>query len=180
MRGHSRRRCGRLAGGASLILFLSLASRPAVGADVDKDVAGAHREYRCTPEVKHECSMERCEKTAHGFQDVESFIYDTRTGKISACLWTNCYAGAATLFKDAVSGTTTAIARLKPAAHPGNEPITVSLTVDDAGMEGRGGAKEDESGKGDKGSESRFTAVWGYGSNRLTFDMGRCALRHVR
>lgn len=169
-----------MAGGASLILFLSLVSHPAVGTDVDTDVAGMHREYRCTPEIKHECSMDRCEKTAHGFQDVESFIYDTRTGKISACLWTNCYSGAVTLFKDAASGTTTAIARLKPTAHPGNEPITVSLTVDDAGMEGRGDAKEDENRKGNGGSESRFTAVWGYGSDRLTFDMGRCVLRHVR
>ena len=174
VRGRSWEWRWRLAAGASLILFLLSPLRLAMGARA----AEGHQEYRCTPDVKYECSMERCEKTTHGFQGVESFIYDARTRKISACLWTNCYSGAATLFKDAASGTTTAIARLKPAAHPGNEPLIVSLTLDDAGPAGRGdAAKKDET---HKMGESHFTAVWGYGSKRLTFDMGRCAVRDVR
>jgi hypothetical protein len=148
--------------------------RLAAGAGAAED----HREYRCTPDVKYECDVEGCEKAAREFQDAESFTYNSGSGEISACLWTNCYAGVATLFGDASSGTTTAIARLKPSAHPGNEPITLSLTMDGVGMESRAArAKRDKS---DKREESPFTAVWGYGSNRLTFDMGRCVLRRVR
>ena len=155
-------------------LFLLNPVRLAAGAGAAED----HREYRCTPDVKYECGVEGCEKAAREFQDAESFTYNSRSGEISACLWTNCYAGVATLFRDASSGTMTAIARLKPSAHPGNEPITLSLTMDDDGMESRGApAKKDKSGKRE---ESLFTAIWGYGSNRLTFDMGRCVLRPVR
>jgi hypothetical protein len=140
--------------------------------------AEEHREYRCTPEVKYECGMAGCEKTGREFLDAESFTYNAQSGEISACLWTNCYAGAAMLFRDASSGTITAIARLQPAAHPGNEPVTVSLTLNDNGIEGGGGAGEkDKREKGKEGEESPFTAVWGYGSDRLTFDMGLCALR---
>jgi hypothetical protein len=119
--------------------------------------------------------MVGCEKTGRELLDAETFTYNTRSGEISACLWTNCYAGAAMLFRDASSGTITAIARLQPAAHPGNEPITVSLTLNDNGMEGRNAATERDKAEGRE--ESPFTAVWGYGSDRLTFDMGQCALQ---
>jgi hypothetical protein len=153
-------------------LFPSILMPPAAAA------AEAYREYRCTPEVKYECGMAGCEKTGRESLDAESFTYSTQSGEISACLWTNCYAGAATLFRDASSGTITAIARLKPIAHPGNEPITVSLTINDAGMEGRSAAGEkDKREKGEGREESPFTAVWGYGGDRLTFDMGHCAPR---
>jgi hypothetical protein len=162
----------RLARRASLILFplFPLILMPPAAA-----VAEEYREYRCTPEVKYECGMAGCEKTGRESLDAESFTYSIQSGEISACLWTNCYAGAATLFRDVASGTMTAIARLKPAAHPGNEPITVSLTMDDFGMEGRGAVGEKDKREGRE--ESAFTAVWGYGSDRLTFDMGRCTLR---
>jgi hypothetical protein len=179
-----------LAARASLILFPLFSMVPlhrvawAAGA---AGAAEAHREYRCMPQVKYECGTEGCEKASREFQDVESFTYNSRSGEISACLWTNCYAGIATLFRDASSGTITAIARLKPSAHQGNEPITLSLTMNDGSIEGRSvAAKKDESGEKDEGEkrekreESPFTAVWGYGSSRLTFDMGRCSLRHLR
>jgi hypothetical protein len=162
----------RLAGWASLVLFPLFPLILMLPATV---AAEAHREYRCTPEVKYECGMAGCEKTGRELLDAESFTYSTQTGEISACLWTNCYAGAATLFRDVASGTMTAIARLKPTAHPGNEPITVSLTINDASMEGRSAVGEKDKREGRE--ESPFTAVWGYGSDRLTFDMGRCALR---
>jgi hypothetical protein len=176
-----------LAARASLILFPLFSMVPLHVAAGAAGAAEAHREYRCMPEVKYECSAEGCEKGGREFQDVESFTYNSRSGEISACLWTNCYAGIATLFRDASSGTMTAIARLKPSAHQGNESITLSLTMNDGSMEGRGvAAKKDESGEKDEGEkrekreESPFTAVWGYGSSRLTFDMGRCSLRHLR
>ena len=50
--------------------------------------------------------------------------------------------------------------------------------MDDVGMEGRSVVGEkDKREKREGWEESPFTAVWGYGSDRLTFDMGRCALR---
>jgi hypothetical protein len=49
----------------------------------------------------------------------------------------------------------TAIGKLSPSAHPGNEPITVSITIDEKG---------------------NFTSIWGYDSEGLTFDMGKCEL----
>jgi hypothetical protein len=170
----------RLAAWVGLILFPLFLLNP-VRLAVGAGVAEEHWEYRCTPDVKYECGAEGCEKAAREFQDAESFTYNSRSGEISACLWTNCYAGLATLFRDASSRTMTAIARLKPSAHPGNEPVILSLTVDDGGMESGGAAaKKDKSEEKDGGEESPFTAVWGYGSNRLTFDMGRCVLRPVR
>ena len=86
--------------------------------------------------------------------------------KLSACLWTNCYAASATVFEDTSTGTITAIGRLTPSAHPGNEPIIVSLTIDtnDAGPISDTLAKK----------TGNFTAIWGYGGKGLVVDMGRC------
>ena len=85
---------------------------------------------------------------------------------ISACLWTNCYKGVATVFKDKPSRSLTAIGKLMPSAHPGNKPIIISLTIDTS-------SKNIKSGNG-------FTAIWGYGSDWLTFDMGKCVRRKAR
>ena len=79
--------------------------------------------------------MDQCVKTTRDFQQAESFANNTKTNELSACLWTNCYVSSATVFEDTSTGTITAIGRLTPSAHPGNEPIIVSLTIDtnDAG-----------------------------------------------
>jgi len=111
--------------------------------------------YKCRPEIKYECSKENCERNTEGFQHAENFDFDGKTAKMSACLWTNCYEGKALVFKDKSTSTFTAVGRLAPSAHPGNEPITVSMTVD---------------------SKGSFTAIWGYGSEGLTFDMGKCEI----
>jgi len=130
-----------------------------------------YREYRCTPDIKYECTIDQCEKITSDFQQAESFAYNAKTNELSACLWTNCYAARATVFKDAASGTVTAIGRLMPSAHPGNEPIIVSLTIDTTDPGHTGDTTTKKSGN--------FTAVWGYGSKGLTFDMGRCELRKL-
>ena len=124
------------------------------------------REYRCTPDVKYECSTDQCEKLTEGFQSAEYFSYTPAAGKLSACLWTNCYAGPATVFKSRSAGTLTAIGKLTPKAHLGNKPIIVSLTVETSGNSVKNGG--------------RFTAIWGYGSEWLTFDMGKCSRRKGR
>ena len=142
----------------SLGLLLALLSGPAIG------FAEADGEYDCRPDIKYECTADQCERITSDFQHAESFAYSTKTGKISACLWTNCYADKATVFRDTASGSLTAVGRLTPTAHPGNEPIVVSLTMEASGNH----------------DTRNFTAIWGYRGDRLTFDMGKCVYRNSR
>ncbi len=149
-------------------LLLALLLGPAEGiAQQNRE----YKEYRCKPDIKYECTMDQCEKITRDFQQAESFAYNAKTSELSACLWTNCYAASATMLEDAAAGTVTAIGRLTPSAHPGNEPIIVSLTIDisDAGHTSDTPAKK----------TGNFTAVWGYGSKGLVFDMGRCEVRKL-
>ena len=132
----------------------------------DAAFARKPREYRCVPDVKYECSPDQCEKLTEGFQAAEYFGYRPSTGKLSACLWTNCYAGMATVLKNSADRSLTAIGRLAPTAHPGNKPIIVSLTIETSGNNIKDGGS--------------FTAIWGYGSEWLTFDMGKCKPRRGR
>jgi hypothetical protein len=126
-------------------------------------------EYRCTPDIKHECSAAGCETMNDGFQHAESFAYQPKKRELSACLWTNCYAGDATVFAGAKPGTFTVMGRLLPAAHPGNEPVIVTLTI----KTGNTSNKAEPLDTLDKDA-ARFTAVWGYGSEGLAVDMGKC------
>ncbi|MDN5752231.1 MAG: hypothetical protein L0H15_02985 [Nitrosospira sp.] len=164
------RRYWQVAVGAAFMLLPALLLSPTAG------FAQEYKEYHCVPDIQYECAGGRCEKIADGFRHVESFVYNAKTGMLSACLWTNCYAAAAAVFNDMASeaaGTITAIGKLTPTAHPGNEPIIVSLTVDtrDAGEPGHRDAT-------DKNTVG-FTVVWGYGSKGLTLDMGRCAIKEL-
>ena len=137
------------------------------GAGLGQENSG-YIEYYCTPDIKYECTVDQCKKITSDFQQAELFAYNTKTDELSACLWTNCYAARAIVFKDTTSGTFTAIGRLMPSAHPGNAPIVVSLTIDvaDTGVTSDAVAEK----------TSSFTAVWGYGKG-LVFDMGRCGLQ---
>jgi hypothetical protein len=63
-------------------------------------------------------------------------------------------------------GAITAIGRLVPVVHPKNKPLVVSLTIKTSEMES--GADE---------KKAPFTAIWNYGGDRLTFDMGECVLK---
>jgi hypothetical protein len=139
-----------------LILSRAMAATPGVS------------EYRCTPDIKHECSAAGCETMNNGFQHAESFAYQPQKRQLSACLWTNCYEGSATVFADAKPGTFTAMGRLPPVAHPGNEPVIVTLTIKTGNT-----SKKAEPLAGDA---VRFTAVWGYESEGLAIEMGKCAM----
>lgn len=123
--------------------------------------ASEEKKYRCVPEVKYECDLERCERMSSDFQHAESFSYNPETGELSACLWTNCYAARAMAVLNENSSSVTAIGKLEPKIHGGNDPIVVSLTIDK------------NIGPGE-GHNPRFTAAWGYRSNGLTLDFGEC------
>lgn len=126
-------------------------------------LGSGEKEYRCLPQVKYECGLERCERMTSDFQHAESFSYNPATGEISACLWTNCYAARAAVLNEG-SNAITAIGELEPIAHAGNAPIVVSLTID----RNKTGVNEDN---------PRFTATWGYRSKGLTLDFGECVLQ---
>lgn len=109
--------------------------------------------FQCKPLVKYECAAEQCERVTQDFQHAESFGFDRKTRRLSACLWTSCYQGKATLLKGKAAGALTAVGKLEPDAPGGTEPLVFSLTID---------------------SGNQFTAVWGYAGKSLTFDMGAC------
>jgi hypothetical protein len=157
-RAYHWRRNDALCGSASLSLLSMLLLSPTIAAGQE------NQEYDCRPDIKYECTVDQCEKIVSDFQHAEWFAYSTATGELSACLWTNCYAAKATAFRDPASGDLTAMGQLIPTAHPGNEPIIVSLTID----------------TGNNDDTGNFTAVWGYRNAGLTFDMGKCALRKSR
>ena len=123
-------------------------------------------EYRCSPDIKHECTTSGCETISSdsGFQQAESFVYNPETGELSACLWTNCYAGSATVFAATNMDTFTVVGRLLP-VRAGNEPVIVTLTIKTP-LETQPQGNE----------EAGFTAAWGYGGEGLALDMGKCVL----
>lgn len=113
------------------------------------------------------------------FQHAESFAYDAKTTELSACLWTNCYSAKTKVFTAKAAGTLTAIGKLVPVVHPKNKPLIVSLTIKTSETVGAAGDKK--ASKDKKTSEDKkapaFTAIWGYGGDRLTFDMGSCEVK---
>jgi hypothetical protein len=123
-------------------------------------------EYRCSPDIKHECIASGCETISSdsGFQQAESFVYNPETGELSACLWTNCYAGSATVFAATNMDTFAVVGRLLP-VRAGNEPVIVTLTIK---------TPPETEPQGDE--EAGFTAAWGYGGEGLALDMGKCVL----
>ncbi|ODT84599.1 MAG: hypothetical protein ABS69_02655 [Nitrosomonadales bacterium SCN 54-20] len=141
------------------VLLVSLLFSPKV-------LAQQKGEFDCRASVKYECTADQCERVMEDFQHEESFLYNAKTGELSACLWTNCYSAKTKAFTVKAGGAITAIGRLVPAVHPKNKPLVVSLTIK---------ASEIERGADEK--KAPFTAIWDYGGDRLTFDMGECVLK---
>ncbi len=110
---------------------------------------------RCMAQVQYACDRERCDRTTEGFQHAQTFAYDTASGLLSACLWTNCYSAKSTVLPAHEGTETTFIGKLvaehQPDLYP---PLLVSLTVDKHG---------------------NFVAVWQYTGQGLTFVQGTCA-----
>ncbi len=168
---HCRRERDWRAGVAAVFPFLLMVLSSAAGFAQERQ---EYREYHCTPDTQYECARGQCDKATDGFQHAESFTFNVKTNVLAACLWTNCYAAKATLFEHTASegtGRITAIGKLEPAAHPGNKPIIVSLTI-------HTGGNSDITDITDK-KPLNFTAVWGYGEKGLTLDMGKCALEKL-
>jgi hypothetical protein len=110
---------------------------------------------QCRPLVQLACDDGGCTRRAEGFQHAESFFFNTKNGRLGACLWTNCYSANAQVLRATPDAAAfTAIALLQPEnTLGGHEPRVVSLTVD---------------------ADGRFVAVWQYRGDGLVFDQGRC------
>jgi hypothetical protein len=115
------------------------------------------RIHRCRPTIKYECAAQRCVRVTEGFQHAESFAWDDRTGRLTACLWSRCYQGSPKPLRDP-SGTVTLAGPLS-AEPPGQPPIFVSVTI---------------------GADGKFTAVWEQRSDGLVFDVGTCDVPALR
>ena len=117
-------------------------------------VSLAHAEaLNCTPAIQYHCSAERCDRQTEGFQHAESFGFDTTTRQLSACLWTTCFSGSATVYPGGRGGAATAIGFLPDEQGAEKPPLLLSLTID---------------------ASRRFVAVWQYDGAGLTFDQGTC------
>lgn len=172
---------------ACIPLLISLLFSPA-------GFAQEKRKFDCRADVKYECTADECERITEDFQHAESFAYDAKTTELSACLWTNCYSAKTKVFTAKAAATLTAIGKLTPVVHPKNKPLIVSLTIKTSDTDG--GAGDKKASKDKKASEDKktiedektsedkkavtFTAIWGYGGDRLTFDMGKCDIRKER
>lgn len=106
---------------------------------------------RCRPAVKYECAEQRCVRVTEGFQHAESFAWDDRTGRLTACLWSRCYQGTPRPLRDPTGAVT--LAGSLTAEPPGNPPLFVSVTL---------------------GADGKFTAVWEQRGDGLVFDIGSC------
>lgn len=101
----------------------------------------------CVPEVKYECSSPRCTRVAEGFAHAEAYRYDTRSGVLTACLWSGCFQGKV---RRTESGSAYLLSGLL-ADHRGDRRL-VSLHIDDGG---------------------RFSAQW-HDAAAPVLELGRC------
>ena len=91
-------------------------------------------------------------------------MYNPETGELSACLWTNCYAGSATVF--AATNMDTFVQSLGGCC-PFVLETNLSLLPSRSKLPSRLSRRVMQ--------EARF-AAWGYGGEGLALDMGKCVL----
>ena len=123
---------------AATLALAALATAPAMAAS-----------WSCRPDSKLVCSNGQCEaESPETFSHAESFSYDSAGPTLRACLWTDCYEGAAHI----VQGAEPVIASGRMLGHSGN-PVDLTLAVD---------------------ADGRFTAVWQLSGSGATISGGRC------
>jgi hypothetical protein len=123
----------------------------------------ATRAVSCRPTSAQRCGAEGCEAASEGLH-AELFGLDAAAGTLNACLYTDCYAGAARIVRDPERPwQVTGFGRVRssrPAGSvppPGSAPFPLTVTVDLRTGE--------------------FTAIWSLSPSGLQADFGRCELR---
>ena len=126
---------------ATLTAALALATLTAAPA--------AAASWSCSAESKVICSNGQCEaEPPEAFSHAESFSFDSVGPTLRACLWTDCYEGAAHLIQDADP----VIASGRMLGRSGN-PVDLTLAID---------------------ADGRFTAIWQLSGSGATISGGRC------
>jgi hypothetical protein len=149
----------------TLLTLLLLAAIP--GGDATPAPARAApektRAVNCRPTSAQRCSAEGCEAANEGLH-AELFDLDAAIGTVSACLYTDCFAGKARILRDPEQPwQVTGFGQVRSARPPGSVPPPGSapfpLTV---AVDLRTG---------------RFTAIWSLSPDGLQVDHGKCELR---
>ncbi len=123
---------------ATALALATLATAPAMAAS-----------WSCSPESKLTCSEGQCKpEEPEDFSHAESFSYDSAGPTLRACLWTDCYEGAAHL----VQGADPLIASGRMLGRSGN-PVDLTLAID---------------------ADGHFTAVWQLSGRGATISGGHC------
>lgn len=126
-------------------------------------VPAATRAVNCRPTSAQRCSAEGCEAADEGLH-AELFDLDAAVGTVGACLYTDCFAGAARIVRDPehpwrVTGFGS-VRSSRPEGGvppPGSDPFPLTVTVDLR--------------------TGRFTAIWSLTPEGHQVDFGSCELR---
>jgi hypothetical protein len=121
------------------------------------------RAVNCRPTSAQRCSAEGCEAANEGLH-AELFDLDAAVRTVGACLYTDCYAGAARIVRDPerpwlVTGFGE-VRSARPADSvppPGSAPFALTVAADLR--------------------TGRFTAIWSLSPTGLQVDFGKCELR---
>jgi hypothetical protein len=131
-----------------------------------RNTPAATRAVSCRPTSAQRCSAEGCEEAGEGLH-AELFGLDAGAGTVNACLYTDCYSGAARILRDPERPwQVTGLGRVRSARPaggvppPGSAPFPLTVTVDLR--------------------TGQFTAIWSLSPTGLQVDFGRCELRADR
>jgi len=103
--------------------------------------------YSCRPNLRHECSLEKCETlTENVYGD---FYFNKKTSLLSVCLGSVCHSYKATVFTS--GDNMTAVSRVKD--KKSGSDLVFSLTVS---------------------KDNKFSATWAVSGQSTTIDMGMC------
>jgi hypothetical protein len=121
------------------------------------------RAVNCRPTSAQRCSLEGCELANEGLH-AEQFDLDAVVGTVGACLYTDCFAGAARVVRDPEHPwVVTGFGRVRSSRPkdgvppPGGAPFPLTVTVDLR--------------------TGRFSAIWSLSPDGLQVDFGTCDLR---
>ncbi len=104
----------------------------------------------CSVERKHECGRDGCVRPEEGFVAAERYRINTASRHVTACLWSTCFAGKASIWSTG-DGETQGSGRLR--AENGNGFLTLTFTLLDDGQ---------------------FSTVYSTGETAVAVSFGRC------
>lgn len=83
---------------------------------------------QCSTEKKYECVSGGCRTAEEGFARAERYVFEPRRQRLTACLWSQCFSGAASV-STAADGEARAAARLRGEGPASAESLTLTFTL---------------------------------------------------